>query len=913
MISATATPEKPPAFRTVLAVSNNPDDYLNQGVDPEDEVKYQGPMYFDLDGPEIGEVITSAQSLIRELGDKWNVPLDQMNCWLSGKKGVHITLPEELFGLRGQHQYLPWMYRKFAEEFPYEHIDRGVYSMGKGRMWRCSNIKRPDTGTFKIQVSVAEMLDMTAEMYQELVSEPRGDLGLVTPGSAIPQLESFIKTARELVRKQRNAQKKAAVNISREEFQSLTEIPGCIYKLITEGDCPASNWNQASIQLATYIAAKYSPEDSDEFEQALVEPFVRNVQSATRPTEKERRQSLKDQLHRAFQGQLKFGSGAVISTIGTPCGECIVCSPIKVQQKTNTGEVITDNGVKFANNGVFQLTEQGQKVLFTDPIEVIGLYKVEEPTTEGQVQQVLESYRCRTQGIIVDITSDDLRNVRMLNECMRSTSNYYSGGEQGLVVLSKGLEGYCMIKEIEPQVRSKQAGITLQQTGKGEVPHLITRGQSFTRGGLYSEYIYSGQPSLAPDFSNVETLTAEDGEALAETLKAVFRMNEPSIIVPAVSWFVATHLKTYLTKLLSAFPMLNLCGGSHSGKSATLFILQTMNSFPYRQAPVWNAEVDTIYPLEEMISSSTTIVRIVEEANESTAKRKWPQLVGILKSSWDAQGIKKGTLQGRKVGTVTMKNDAPIVYLSEQSFPIQSVRTRSISCHMSPANLENKEYTSNHKAVITNINILERFAKNLSAEALNLNLPTLRKWVDEAEEDLPPEYNGRTQISYTCLLVGLKFLAHVARKFSSELVEEIDNQYAWLLTHLEGEEEAITQEKKQSATDDIIAQLDTMAAEAESQTYGLECGRHYWRQGTLLYLEIPLCFPRYRRYIRSLGLDSMSSIVNPGQWADLLERESYFHSKMPHPERPGTVHVLDLEKLRHKGVNTSNFQEGEPD
>src|SRR5678809_1723785 len=106
------------------------------------------------------------------------------------------------------------------------------------------------------------------------------------------RLESFIKTAKELVRKKRNAQKRAAVNITREEFQSLTEIPGCIYKLITEGDCPASNWNQASIQLATYIAAKYTPEDSDEFEQALVDPFVRNVQSATRPTEKERRQAM---------------------------------------------------------------------------------------------------------------------------------------------------------------------------------------------------------------------------------------------------------------------------------------------------------------------------------------------------------------------------------------------------------------------------------------------------------------------------------------------------------------------------------------------------------------------------------------------------------------------------------------------
>src|SRR5678809_1675617 len=108
------------------------------------------------------------------------------------------------------------------------------------------------------------------------------------------RLESFIKTAKELVRKKRNAQKRAAVNITREEFQRLTGIPGCIYKLITEGDCPASNWHQASIQLATYIAAKYTPEDSDEFEQALVDPFVRNVQSCllyTSPSPRDRQKS----------------------------------------------------------------------------------------------------------------------------------------------------------------------------------------------------------------------------------------------------------------------------------------------------------------------------------------------------------------------------------------------------------------------------------------------------------------------------------------------------------------------------------------------------------------------------------------------------------------------------------------------
>ncbi|WP_333754108.1 hypothetical protein, partial [Streptomyces sp. IBSBF 2394] len=91
-----------------------------------------------------------------------------------------------------------------------------------------------------------------------------------------------------------------------------------------------------------------------------------------------------------------------------------------------------------------------------------------------------------------------------------------------------------------------------------------------------------------------------------------------------------------------------------------MYLMKTLNGFPYRGGVVWNAETATIFPLEEMVASSTTFIRMIEEANEVHAGRKWPQLVGILKANWDRVAIEKGHLQGKKVVTISKPNTAPL-------------------------------------------------------------------------------------------------------------------------------------------------------------------------------------------------------------------------------------------------------------
>ena len=914
LVAAKQPLKKPAAFRTVLAVSHNPDDVRSQGADPDEAIKYIGPMYFDLDGADINAVLGSAKNLISDLRSRYGVPFESMQCYLSGKKGVHITFSEALFGIKSPQLLLPAMYGKFADQFPYEHIDRSVYSSGKGRMWRCENVQRPDSGTYKVAVTAEEMMDLDADSYAELVKHPRPPLVYNEPDYALPELVSFLKVARDLVRKERAERKKMEVVVTNDDLRNAEGIPGCIDILITQGDCPESNWNQAAMQLACYIAARYERSEEEEYTADLIDPFVINVSSSSRPSENERRTEVGHQLHRAWSGQLKFSVGGIIATIGKPCGNCVICS-----RKSEDGAPVNEEGeyydeatkIHFTKTSVTVMTENGSRILLTAPLKPVEEFR----TLDDFGQEVVETTHFATiESKIVSINEDALRDKKQFSAAFKGMGVYFKGSDADLTNLAIAIESYKVANDMQSVIRAPMCGIQFQERDGRVIPHLVARNNSYTKNGVPSPYVFSGKKEHAPCYENVPSFTdSDDVKGLEKAMLALIDMNEPEVLLPALGWFVASHLKTHLTHTDKSYPMLNVCGGSHSGKSSTVHLLQTLNAFKFKKAPTWNAETSTIYPLEELISSSYTVVRIIEEANEAHAKRKWAQLVGILKSSWDAEGIMKGGVVNRRLQTRTLPNDAPLVYMSEQSFPIQSIRTRSIVCHFSPTALENKEYSTNHRIAVENVQYLEMLAKVLVTVALNIDMSVVKEWREEAYADLPDTYTGRTQIAYGVVLVGLKFLTEVMKTYSEIVAITLKDRYNWLLTHLSGESDSLLKAKRQSATDDILSSLDLMAAEPDNIQHGLESGRQYWLQGSMLHLDLRQCFPRFRRYLRGVGLDGSLSITSVQQWQELLEREPYFEQVVPHPSRAGvTIHVVNLDKLEAKGTALSNFIQGEP-
>jgi hypothetical protein len=65
-------------------------------------------------------------------------------------------------------------------------MDLRVYTGRKGRQWRTPNVQR-ENGRFNVPVTAAEIREMNAEDYQELVSAPRA-----WPDIAAPKLNNFL-------------------------------------------------------------------------------------------------------------------------------------------------------------------------------------------------------------------------------------------------------------------------------------------------------------------------------------------------------------------------------------------------------------------------------------------------------------------------------------------------------------------------------------------------------------------------------------------------------------------------------------------------------------------------------------------------------------------------------------------------
>ena len=915
MVDEKGLKAKPTAFCTILGVSHNPEDFLVEGVNPDEYVKYLGPMFFDLDGADIASVITDARRLVSQMEDRFDVDPQSLSIYLSGKKGLHITVSHELFGIKSAKLYLPLVWKRFAQQFDIPSLDMSIYSLKKGRMWRQTGVKRPDNGKYKVQITYEELLNLTDDMYHDIVSEPRRDLPQPPLGEPLPRLVSFFNSTNTVVGREvkKRAQDEASTVVS--DLSKLVETPGCIQKLITEGDCPASNWNQAAMQLAAYIAGRYSAGDST-YEQDLVEPFLKNVSSSSRPNLSDRRGSFNALLSRAKRGSIKFYTGALIATLGTPCGNCVLCNGSSgdggSEHPAPDDQIFYDKltKIKVSKTGIYRKGEDSSKTLSNFSMTPETVFS--ERDNLGQERVVSCIYKVSSkyaEELPVELDESAFNDRRAFQAAITGTNSVFVGNESDLQLLWQTM--MKMREGLDPQVRTPLAGLTFQEKAGDYYPHLVLRDGSYGRNGVPSKYVYTGQPSLAPSFEGVpDFVTQQDVDNGVEALRDLLHMNDLDIILPAIGWIMATHIKPHITLYSKGFPMLGLCGSSETGKSATAFLLLALNGFPYQGAPLWNSETDTVFALEEMVTSSSTFVRLVEEANEHNARRHWHRLVGVLKSSWDEGGIKKaGQVKGSKtLKTVYRANPAPIMYLAEQSFPITSVRTRSIECFFNTRTIKRREYYEAHERVVTNHKYLERWAKVFSITALNTPPSKVRQWLAEETQKLPAEFGGRARTAYGSVLTGVRFLAYILETYSGELAEEvIEMKEVWLDT-LRAKVGEMLQTKRRSVIDEFVLAVDSMAGESDSPQHGLVAGQHYWRSGGLVYLDVKSIFPKYRRYTKGIGLDS--SLTTVAQATQLLEGEYYYVGTTPHPDAPDVMLTsLDLDKLAAKGIRPANLNE----
>lgn len=933
----------PPAFKTVLTVDQNPEDVTENGLDAIDTVLYMGPMYLDFDdADDIDRVLEDVNAVLDYLMNKLDIPEQFIHCYLSGGKGVHITIPERVFGVKKATKFLPMIYKEIMHTIQTgahldtpSTLDTSVYSCGRGRMWRCEGVARPGSGTFKVATTPAELADMNSEEYFAIVASPRPKQATPEPAKSVtfPKAETLLKAAKVAATRKVRAMKEQCT-IPKEVMREWDGIPGCVQILITEGDCQGSNWNQAAMQLASYISARYERSEEKEYMEQLVQPFVKNVSSSSRGSESERLKHVRDQLNRTFRGSIKFSQGAFIAAIGDRCGECPICrSDIadghSTQEEAAAGNFNAEVRIRFDTQGYHLMTDEGggrqlTNFTFWPTLEV---FELEQYTTESGHVGWRNSERKELVGKIFVAGASEAQEITIPERAWgskrdlitavkgRDAAVYAGDGEiqKLFVAMLKFARDRAEEKELDKMVRANVCGIVMDRSGKKTVAHYVEAGNAVTMLGTRSPYRYDGNARQSPMLLSGEMPMRGDVE-LETAIRALCRVNEPVQVAMLLGWFASCHYRQHIQFEEPQFPLLNIYGNAGSGKSCLALLFAMINGIDYLKAELQNVEVGTIFPLTKYVSSSTTVPRIVEEVNPVIIGHvKYNQILGIFKAAWSHSPIQRGRVVGSEVSVTEDRVSAPLVYTSEQSASVTSLRNRSVEVKLQAKSLLNPAYKENYRAAVKHRDSLLRLAKAMVTVALHTSPTELLKTFHEKESLITPHLEERSKWGMQCCLTGLHMLMHTMKHYEIGGVEDVRSLYDTLVAYLGGEVQEAERGKAVSEVGRVMDAFNTMADATFEAKYMIEQTNHYWRAGDSLYLVLQSCMPRYVGYSKSIG--DQPVIKTYQQITELIEGEVYFIRKEAHPTRENVlVYVLDTRKLTEKGSSTNNFlQEGAPE
>lgn len=169
---------------------------------PDQQPHYHG-LYFDFDadpdklGVSADEALALSLQDVRALADWFHRTFPDLNpahvqAWYSGKKGFHLVVRPEPFGIK-PHMHLSYIVKaiavELAESLSLRTLDRSVYTIP--RMWRIPNTVHPGTGRYKIELSLKDLASWETPKIQEQARGPRGKSEEALPDSHLYEAAEY--------------------------------------------------------------------------------------------------------------------------------------------------------------------------------------------------------------------------------------------------------------------------------------------------------------------------------------------------------------------------------------------------------------------------------------------------------------------------------------------------------------------------------------------------------------------------------------------------------------------------------------------------------------------------------------------------------------------------------------------------
>ena len=900
-------------FVTVLDVDNPFDGTLTP--DEKAKVRYRGPAYFDFDAANIVDAIEDTQKFVSELIDK-DVDPECLELYLTGGRGFHIEIPPQVFLDKPRPHGIvlqPLINRELAFKFQQDSLDLRIYSLGRGRMWRTTNVKRPN-GLYKVPITYTELMGMTEEKYQELASAPRMAIPRRAPTLAGPLATMWATAAHKL----ETMPKKS----SRKDGKLISDLKGewsPSMKKLLDGEMiePGVGFQKVATQLA--ITAHALGKSQDEYLKAA-ENLCLNYQGSDSNrynTYSKRVRELTRMYHyMADHPSYTFSVGGLRSIMvpGSATPDLVTTSELTDAEMGALAEESKCQDMSVNYQGVaWRNKESGEfemkcRVGLTNPRGIYTLTEQNELDLQGlrldvHVGEVLKKHQSffpvetfYTRGAFQKVAVGLGAHHDLTDYQVPVLMSYFSAimDRTNRKTFSLRREGLNIVRV--------PARIGMPDTALNDVvwasPHGcfgLNEEDSSDPGERRFNLIGTGfgvVASYKSDLMNaprwmVDFKSAEEQFAAGKYFTNLVSMNAPHVIGAFIGWFSASHFAPFVREgFQGRFPFLHPYGEAGSGKSQTALLISRM--FYHRaEAPlVALGSGVTKFSMESKWTASSSIPLIFDEYKPRAMRQtSVNDFKALARSAYQASEISKGSVNrmGNTAASALLVQKealtAPMVYIAEAKETETALEERSVPVLMSKLYKGGKltgGVRSTQEVAYAYVSDFDRACKYLGAVGKHLALAAQRSSTANVYEEITAledqirRENPNLSGDDSRRIFGMAVVRWGLRQFWQTLQHVLpSDNYPDLYRTLGACEAACTLQalsgggsEEGAAIDDgprseLTKVLDTMAflsildeARAERAIEGLD---YFVVDAAYVDVHIRLIFDKYQRYCKSSG------------------------------------------------------------
>ncbi|MGD2065579.1 MAG: hypothetical protein PVI43_00230 [Candidatus Bathyarchaeota archaeon] len=883
---------------------------------------YKGPFYVDIDVE--GDPKTSIKSAIQFADKLQEYGVTDYEVYLSGKKGFHFIIPMAVFASARPVKSLPLIYREMALEMFVEGLDLSVYNEARPRLIRAPNVRRKDNGKYKVQITVDELYGMTEENYQKLSESPR-PLHPVKSGTLSLAFQTLYESCKITMQKKQKARENMEF-VPDEELKKTVgpdgKLPTCINLLIEQGDTKEkSNFNQASIQFATYMV-KAGVKDWKKH----AKDMARNVKSSTYNTEMARYHELVKMVNYVAASPNYGFSKAMLFSVMEPCRDCAICNGTIEDSEIVPEDYEQESDLFEMPHGYFVGLGKQKRQITTFTLEIKSKFiDIPEDDSYGETR-VGANALIKVNGHrreLVTILEDAWNSTRGFKQVIQGKGNYaFYGNEVDLQKIQHLL--FSNEDDMTEITYVHSIGIHRHKVGGRTQLVYVEPGFSVSSTKQKNTHQVWGSIPAPPNVKETEYPAAS--EDLKILIDNMLECNDPEVTSTLIGWMALCHIKMQLTMRDNQFPLLNLWGNSSSGKSALSSVFARLHAVDYmlEHSPL-SLQGTTPWAAAQYCTTSETVPRLLEEFNRGEIQGwKYDGFTGMLKAAWNAQSFGRGSVEktmagGQRVSGAHVEEAkicAPICVMSEQAPERPALRSRMIQLNIKKAGREIDGRTDKLYYVIDHKELMRGLARAMVWNSLGTHPEWVVKTMNSYNELVPREIDARPHFSYKALLTGVRFFCNTLLSIGLE-PEYVEQKYEFMvsavLNKLNDTLEEVKIEKSRTEVSLVISEMAVMAdSHKTGMNYTIEDGINYLRTDEALYIDPLICHTYYTRWARQAG--DKVRISSEQQFRALLSQEDFFMEFCFHPDLGGGSRQLakmNLETLAARGIDVNMFVRSE--